>query len=315
MIAFRSLLLLAGCGLLLCFALPNELPQQSGTELATRSQTRDLAVLDKRNPWAVIAVAQAVGNAISWAVAIFSLVTSAYSVAKDCVKEFNRSDCVLSSIGLVISAFGTNYKYQSLKLRVRDDGLDVHGFWEDPLDKRVTHELHIPALNGMLFAASIATSNNGTWARHATRYVNGEETHHLLYRKAVKADLGFENDGSYHHYRVQDAHRNQHVSLEKRLEKRTYKVVSDYLWKNNGQGNWQAMHDAVNVNDMAYKSGKYFQDNNLEAGCLVPIGTVGSHGGSSTFNVDQGVLAYGWNDKPFDFDGRSGGWINQCHYA
>lgn len=88
----------------------------------------------------------------------------------------------------------------------------------------------------MLFRASIATGYDGNsthFEKHATRFVNGVETHHLLYRKATAEDLGHENDGSIHQYRVQDvvAEEGEDVPLHKRVEKSTYKVVTDYLWK------------------------------------------------------------------------------------
>lgn len=70
--------------------------------------------LAARNPVAIalliVAVRQAVFSAFSWAIGLFGLAASSYGVAKDCVKQYNRNDCILSSVGLVISAFGTVYK-------------------------------------------------------------------------------------------------------------------------------------------------------------------------------------------------------------
>ena len=74
------------------------------------------------------------------------------------------------------------------------------------------------------------------------------------------------------------------------------------------------MHDQADMNDMKNKVGNYFQDHKIEAGCMVPMYTVASHGGSSTFGVDQGVLAYGWNNQPFGLNGRAGSWIDECKY-
>lgn len=53
-------------------------------------------------------------------------------------------------------------------------------------------------------------------------------------------------------------------------------------------------------------------NNKQEASCLTAIGTIGTHGGSSSSRIDNGVIAYGWNDKPFDFNGRAGGWAESC---
>jgi hypothetical protein len=72
------------------------------------------------------------------------------------------------------------------------------------------------------------------------------------------------------------------------------------------------MHDSANFDDMARKTDKYLEDNKQEVSCLTPLGLLGTHGGSSTSRVDNGIIAYGWNDKPYDFNGRAGAWTDKC---
>ena len=93
---------------------------------------------------------------------------------------------------------------------------------------------------GRILLASMRTGadNNGTWHRHATFFWVGRESHYLMYRQASPDDLGFDNDGSFHHYRMQDSDRGKALrevgngGLGKREEDRAYGVVTDYLWQN-----------------------------------------------------------------------------------
>ncbi|XMA10983.1 hypothetical protein WAI453_003774 [Rhynchosporium graminicola] len=92
--------------------------------------------------------------------------------------------------------------------------------------------------------SSMANQNNGTWERHVTFLCDNEESHYLLYRKALSEDLGFENDDTFHHSRVQDSDHVKylrkrielgHPGIAKRLENRASGVVTDYLWKKGDQ--------------------------------------------------------------------------------
>ncbi|KAK0114917.1 hypothetical protein ONS96_013392 [Cadophora gregata f. sp. sojae] len=167
----------------------------------------------------------------------------------------------------------------------------------------------------------MATQNNGTWERHATFFWDNEESHYLMYRKATPEDLGFENDGTFHHYRIEDSDNVKdlrkrielgHPGLEKRLENRAYGVVTDYLWQNGNQNNYNQMHDSADFKDMTRKIDNYLEGNKQGVSCLTPIGTVAGPGGSTRFRVDNGIIAYGWNDKPFGFNGRAGSWTEGC---
>ena len=63
---------------------------------------------------------------------------------------------------------------------------------------------------------------------------------------------------------------------------------------------------------MSRKTASYLQDNGQEASCLTVLAQLGTHGGSSTSRIDNGVIAYGWNDRPFGFNGRAGDWATSC---
>lgn len=54
------------------------------------------------------------------------------------------------------------------------------------------------------------------------------------------------------------------------------------------------------------------EDNKSEANCAVPAIQLSSHGGSSRINGDKGIIAYGWNNQAFNFNGRAGGWVDSC---
>ncbi|KAH6718672.1 hypothetical protein BKA61DRAFT_712451 [Leptodontidium sp. MPI-SDFR-AT-0119] len=269
---------------------------------------------------AITLIAQKVWSAVSWAVGLFGLGASAYGLAKDCVQNYDRSDCIIASIGLVISVFATGYKVKS-GFRIRSDGLATHAYWVDPSEEKRSSEAHIPLSHQSLKESSMATQNNGTWERHATFYWDNEESHHLMYRKATVDDLGYENDGTFHHYRIQDSDHVKdlrkrmalgHPGIEKRLEERAYGVVTDYLWQNGNQDSYNQMHDSADFEDMTRKIDNYMEGNKQGVSCLTPIGSIGTHGGSSRFRVDNGIIAYGWNDKPYGFNGRAGNWAEGC---
>jgi hypothetical protein len=44
------------------------------------------------------------------------------------------------------------------------------------------------------------------------------------------------------------------------------------------------------------------------------VGLKGTEG-IPVFYENQAVMAYGWNGKPFGFNGRAGGWVGNCSRA
>ncbi|KAM7195354.1 hypothetical protein V8F20_007573 [Naviculisporaceae sp. PSN 640] len=311
-------------------AVPQESKRMT-TTTGTKGTTTDIELASRQLEYFLLTIisfaktAQAIWNAWGWAIGLFGLGASAYSVDKDCRRQYDRTDCIIASVGLVISGFQTIFKVASG--RVRSDGLPSYGTWTDPDEPRRTAEVHVPLTERgripteHIQARDLAASKNGTWERHITFYWDGKESQYLMYRAAHPDDLGHENDdGSFHHYRAQDSDRvialekehGFHGLLAKREENRAYGVVTDYLWKNEQKSMWQDLHDSADFNDMKRKTSGYLQNNNQIASCLSVLGLLGTHGGSATSRLNNGVIAYGWNNKPFGFNGRAGDWTERC---
>lgn len=251
---------------------------------------------------------------------LYSLGSSVYSIYNDCHAPEGKKgvfDCFKSCADLVLAAFIGAYK---IKSGISRDSQGFHSLavYEHPQFPSLAMHAHISPTNGSLAQSSIRSENNGTWQRHATVYAGDVATHHLLYRQALESDLSFENDGSYHHYRLQPTEEMMHIlksdlskSLSEREENNVQGLVTDYIWKNNDQTVWQEFHD------YSYNSGDtvagWMEDHNSEASCAVPIRySVVSEGYYGKLYGDQGVIAYGWNNKPYGFNGRAGTWINEC---
>ncbi|XMA10982.1 hypothetical protein WAI453_003773 [Rhynchosporium graminicola] len=69
------------------------------------------------------------------------------------------------------------------------------------------------------------------------------------------------------------------------------------------------MDDSADFKDMTRKIDNYMEGNKQGVSCLTPIGTVSSADGSTWFRIDKGIIAYGWNDQPFNF---AGSWTGGC---
>jgi hypothetical protein len=181
----------------------------------------------------------------------------------------------------------------------------------------LTIDAHLPvehSSSGALWRAARA-SGNETWSHIATVSYNGTALHHIMHRLASADDLGHENNGSFHHLRAQSP---QSMS-KKRDEDNVGGVVADYIFKDGNQGDWELAIDtdaprdagaeATTVemgNEMGQHLGNWMLDNGVEATCASILT-------QNEFDLeDQAVAAYGWNNAPFNFNGRSGGWINGC---
>ena len=207
---------------------------------------------------------------------VYSFARSVYSIANDCIETKPAGvDCAFSTLDLVFDAFVATYHavsgyvdFSVLRGGIEEVGEEithideffgnsisrrddyptdmplVHAISTHPTFPNLTTHTHISPINGSLALASAASGNNGTWARHATVLIDiggvTTESHHLMYRLASEDDLGMENDGSIHQYRVQPT--DSYIALQKSMgnrtkkEKReqasTYGFVADYLWKN-----------------------------------------------------------------------------------
>lgn len=81
-------------------------------------------------------------------------------------------------------------------------------------------------------------------------------------------------------------------------------------WRN--QNVWQDYHDVNSPNTVGSEVANWMEENTSEANCAVPGIEIATHGGSTIINGDKGVIAYGWNNQPFNFNGRAGGWVDSC---
>lgn len=162
--------------------------------------------------------------------------------------------------------------------------------------------------------------NNGTDFIHiATTYRNGSAQYTIHYRRAHPDDLGRPNDGTYHQVRVAPAGTNVNGSSSdatKRAEDDVSGVVMDYLWQQGSDALWTDTYYDTHTFDQTAASDitSWMEQNQAEATCATII--IESNGPPNEQPwggaEDSGVLAFGWNNKAFGFNGRAGGWIDEC---
>ena len=68
---------------------------------------------------------------------------------------------------------------------------------------------------------------------------------------------------------------------------------------NNGGGNY-----------LGSQTAQWMEDNNSEATCAVPGYVYNLMATGMRACVDNGVMAYGWNNQPYNFNGNAGAWVN-----
>jgi hypothetical protein len=189
----------------------------------------------------------------------------------------------------------------------RDNGTGVHWEFHVPFGQ---HKRLIQVIRN-----EFEFNGNHTFRHVATVYRHDVETHQLFYRHAHPDDLGKENDGTYHHIRANYTGSPPSDAVSRRAESNMDHVVGDYLWKDGDSTLFNDIHNEDNiVGDVGTGLANWMEQNNSEASCASIRTFVSvSEGGKIPKYEDQGVFAYGWNDKPFGFNGRAGGWIDQCN--
>jgi hypothetical protein len=106
------------------------------------------------------------------------------------------------------------------------------------------------------------------------------------------------------------------TDIAKRAEVNDDGVVMDYLWEQGNQDLWtDTFFDASDFDQVAASTAASFLiDNQSEVSCADVI--VADEGSSSEQGFeepeDTGIVAFGWNNAPFSFDGRSAGWLADC---
>lgn len=237
---------------------------------------------------------------------------SSYDTVKDCSKGINF-DCVFGGVDSVFSFFLTYFAYTDVRV-IRCD-LNEHARAYKPDGSYLV--AHIPIANGStLHQAHTRSSNSFNWTHVATSYTTqGQPKHQIHYRLASPEDLGRPNNGNYHHVRAQpvtNTASNSSAHSRRDDEDNNGGVVVDYLWTNGDQSLWDDLGGKAQADDLGSTTANYMETNDAEASCAVP--------GVQQFNgnyagEDQGVVAYGWNNEPFAFNGRSGGWLDSCGAA
>ncbi|KAH8904684.1 hypothetical protein BR93DRAFT_939754 [Coniochaeta sp. PMI_546] len=265
--------------------------------------------------------ANTVPAGIQLAVGVLGLSHQAFQLAKYCSDAAhswqNAGDCFFVAADILMGTFVSFYKTRNGK-RSTVDGLPDHGiatFQNGTISGGLTHSIaHIPIINGSLRLGLLASGNNGSWAHVASFYSGDVKTHRLMYRLASEEDLGAKNNGKYHHLRTV----GQGNSVTERAEQQEGALVADYLWEdNNDQTEWG--YFSGGGNSLGSDIANWMENNEQEAACASPAvclptgapGAGNSHPGCSV--IDGGVMAYGWNDQPFGFNGRAQGWLDECH--
>jgi hypothetical protein len=218
-----------------------------------------------------------------------------------------------------MSYFTLGYSvYSAAALSVRTD-LQIHGVRNMTDGTFMASHFPLPSNGSTLHSVVRTRANADQWAHVATRFsASGDALHHVYHRLASAEDLGSPNTGSTHHLRVQQATvaspKNNSTIMARDDSSNSHGVVGEYLWEDNDKSTWQDIHNACegtyeNQCDLGSVLANDFETNNIEAGCAVPSITKGS---GSYVGTDKAVFAYGWNNSPFQFKGRLGGWLNQC---
>jgi hypothetical protein len=325
-------------GMIASCALTSALPSPQGKDIARPligegiMNTTDVAIvergptnIEKRQPpppnpdFVYMAVYTTAAILYPELIGVANLVGSVWSAVGRCLVNPLSFDCLFGAADAVFNVWNMGF--------FDNDGVDKRSASGRPIyavrnsthtPNPITHSVsHIPILpHERLMRAATKYGNNGTWVHIATTYYNDTEAHYIYHRLAHQDDLGKANDGIYHHFRAMPSSATL-TKLKPRAEDDDNGVVVDYLWKD---GNSQLWDDAQS--DGNPDNGDYFgstianwmEDNSAEVTCAtVGIGIPVSEGSDPIEQEDQGVLAYGWNDTPFDFNGLAGGWVDSCY--
>ncbi|KAL6831360.1 hypothetical protein J3E69DRAFT_379187 [Trichoderma sp. SZMC 28015] len=102
----------------------------------------------------------------------------------------------------------------------------------------------------------------------------------------------------------------------KRNEGSVNGLVFDYLWDEGNESLARQFMDsgAEDVgNDLGFAISGWMEENSSEANCAsLAAGSVDDNGDSDPPVINRALAAYGWNNQAFQFNGRAGGWIDQC---
>jgi hypothetical protein len=103
--------------------------------------------------------------------------------------------------------------------------------------------------------------------------------------------------------------------ISKRVEDSDGGVVGDYLWQDGNTGEFQGVTED-NSESAFLRNGvpsvvDNFEDPPNIASCF-SMGSLSTDDAGTWTSINDGVTAFGWNNKPFGFNGRSEGWVEGC---
>ena len=107
------------------------------------------------------------------------------------------------------------------------------------------------------------------------------------------------------------------TGIVQRAEVNNGGVVMDYLWKDGQESWWDDTLFTVSEDSLdqaaASTMTSFLQSTGSEVSCadiIVSMESAGQQGIEGP--EDTGLVAFGWNNAPFGFNGRSAGWLSSC---
>ncbi|KAJ7469866.1 hypothetical protein B0H11DRAFT_1920482 [Mycena galericulata] len=264
------------------------------------------------------------GQFLAWGVG--SLAEVAFQSAIPCLGEFfsgTSQTCLWLVIEAAIGDWDTLFQNANGR-RKRDASGSYIG--------TIPYKLRNSTIVLIIYATLAARPNASSWAHAYTRQYGNTTPIRVFHRRINDAEEG-DDTGRVNQLRAGATWTP--TMLRKRVEEDDSGVVLDYLWTDSSVGAWahtpslpDIYHDDSPVSDTAEDSATvlqassahftsswhpciffqgYMNDNNAIATCATPL--LDSDG---LQQATAGVLAFGWNDEPFGFDGRSSGWLSGC---
>ncbi|KZW03435.1 hypothetical protein EXIGLDRAFT_828364 [Exidia glandulosa HHB12029] len=185
------------------------------------------------------------------------------------------------------------------------------------LKASVVHTQHLPLGNHTTIGAMLmARSNASEWAQAYTREYSGTHRVVVTHRRINAATEEGDDNGTLHQLRA--VHSTIRTGASKRVEESDEGVVLDYLWNDASQTQWNIDHQS-DQSTFASRAGNTMYDtfvdgnnNDIIASCCT-VGSFDPAAGEGSFELEnEGVMAFGWNNQPFGFNGRAGGWVSGC---
>jgi hypothetical protein len=230
------------------------------------------------------------------------------------------SDCLSGAIIAVFTVWYNDFSIHNEHVPGKQPIYAIHNT-ADPDSSSTQTASHIPVHEKQSLMDAAAESDvgkDGAWVHIATTFKDTEELHYIFYRLADSAVLGHPNPGNYHHFQSRAspalfAESQSHTKgNDQRSKSSSNGVVADYVWRDGDA----SVISGSSVNFGAAAT-NWMEENGAEATCAtVGVGVPVAEGGVYKYThqrENQGIVAYGWNNVPFDFAGRAGNWVDSCY--